>query len=127
MSDRSLGVIVQDIGDSLRDILRLEVRLAISEVREQLAAMRSGAVLAAIGLVAVIYGVGALLLAIISGLSLVMAPWLAAGLVAAVLLVMGGLLAMAGVKRLVQVPLPKKTIESVQETVHELRHEITGT
>jgi hypothetical protein len=119
-----MAAIIQDITASLRDIVRLEMRLAVSEIRESIVNMRAGLMLAAVGAVAALYAVGVLILAAVYGLSLVVPAWAAALIVGAVLAAAGGGAIMLGMKRWSEVGLPRRTMTSVQETVDELRHEL---
>jgi hypothetical protein len=124
MSERTLGAIVQDIAGSLRGIVRLEIRMAVSELRRSVVNARAGMMLTAVGSIALLYAVGVLLLSAVYGLSLILAPWLAALSVGVALAAVGGIAVILGVRRWSAVQLPRKTIASVQETVHELRHEL---
>ena len=124
MTERTLGAIVHDIGGSLRDIIRLEVRLAVSETRNSMINVRSGLMLIAIGVVLLIDAVGIFLFAAVYGLSLVLAPWLAALIVGVALAASAGITVVFGAKRCSNIQRPRKTIASVQETMNDLRHRI---
>jgi hypothetical protein len=115
-TDRSIGVLLAEIAEDLRRLFRLEVELFRRELGEKAGRLARGvAALAAGGLVA-FSGWLVLLAAAVLGLSLVLRPWLAALIVAAaVLLVGGGLLWLGkrwlGAQRLV----PRRTLNAVRE------------
>lgn len=124
MSERTFGAIVQDITGSLRDIVRLEIRLAVSEMRQSVINVRAGLTWMVFGTIAAMYAVGLLLVAAVHGLSLVLAPWLAALIVGVALAAGGGIAVIRGAKRCSNIQPPRKTIASVQETVNDLRHQL---
>ena len=80
---RSIFTVLQDIVNNVQDIIRLEVRLAKTEVREELAKVQSAGLLLGIGATAAIFSVLFILLAIASALSRVVPDWAAALIVAA--------------------------------------------
>jgi uncharacterized membrane protein YqjE len=82
---RSFPEVVQDIVGNLQEIIRSEFRLAKTELKEEAAEAAKPAATFGVGLVLGFYGIGFLLLAAVYGLSTVMAGWLAALLVGAVL------------------------------------------
>jgi hypothetical protein len=68
---------------------------------------------------------GFLLLAAVYGLSLVVAPWLAALIVGGVLAIAGGILVAKSRTALKQIdPVPTKTVQAVKENVQWARHRI---
>jgi uncharacterized membrane protein YqjE len=117
-TDRSIGTVVSDIVGDLQQIVRAEVRLAKTEVREELSKARRGAVLIAAGAVGLVLAVGLLLLALVYALATVWPPWAAALAVAAGVGAIGGALAMSGKTQLSRVDMPPaKTISSVKENL----------
>ena len=79
----------------------------------------------AAGAVLGLYGLGFLLLAAVYGLSLVIAPWLAALLVVVVLGIFVAILVSSGRNRLRQVdPVPEKTVQSIKENVQWTKEQI---
>ena len=116
--ERSIKSILSDIVGNVQHIVRSEVRLARAEAVEQLqATVRSVAVLAA-GAVVVVLALAMLLLACVYLLALVVPPWAAALIVASVTGASGGVLVMAGLKRMRQItPGLPKTATSIQETI----------
>jgi len=87
-SERPVRQILQDIVGNLQDIIRLEVQLAKAELKREASKASKAVVLAALGVVLCIYAGGFLLLALVHGLSVWLAPWQAAlvvGIAAALL------------------------------------------
>jgi hypothetical protein len=124
-SQRSVSEVLQDIFGNLQQIIRDEFRLARAEVEgEARRAARPASILAA-GTVLGLYGLGFLLLAAVYGLSMVIAPWLAALLVGAVLAVVAAVLISSGRNRLRQIdPVPEKTVQSMKENVQWTKEQI---
>ena len=109
---------LQDIVANIRQTIRLEVLLAKVEVKEIAEKASKPAAILATGTILGLYGLGALLLAVIYGLSLVVAPWLAALIVGGVLVIAGGILVAKNRTALKQIDLvPTKTVREVKENV----------
>jgi cytochrome c biogenesis protein CcdA len=122
--DRSIGDVLQDIVHNIQDILRSEIRLAKTEVREEAVKAKGGSVLLGGGAVAGLFASFFLLMAAVYGLSRIMPDWAAALVVAVVLGIAGAVALSAGVKKLKQVhPKPEKTVESIKENVEWLKHQ----
>ena len=115
--DRSFAGLLQDIVGSVRDILRLEIRLARAELSESVAAIRRAAIVMAIGALAFVVAFQLLVLSIVFALALVMPPWAAALVVAGALAICGGACFIAAYKRFGHVRAPSRTIHSVQENI----------
>jgi len=116
--ERSFAEVFQDIVRNLQEIIRSEVRLAKTEVREEIGKARTAGVLVGGGAVSGIFATFFVLLTIVYALTRVMPDWAAALVVAVLLAVVAGVTLMAGLKRFKQVhPTPERTIESVKENV----------
>lgn len=121
----TVGVLVQRLAEQIPDLVKSELRLAQIELREK--GRRAGAGLglfSASGLVAYL-GVATLVAAAVLGLALVLAAWLAALIVAGLLLVAAGVVALLG-RHEVQTAAPvapSRTIANVREDVAALRGE----
>jgi membrane protein len=115
---RSVADVMQDIVANVQQIIRSEFRLARVELKEKAEwASKPSAIMGA-GAVLGLYGMGFLLLAALYGLSLVMAPWLAALLVGGVLTIISLILVALSRSQLKQIdPIPEKTIRTVKENV----------
>lgn len=120
---RSPGEIVRDIVANAQDIIRAEVKLAKTEIREESQkAISASAMLVAGGVIA-LYGLGFLLAAITAALALVMPFWAAALIVGALLAAGGGAGIALGLQHWKKVHAPRKTIEDVKENVEWLKHQ----
>jgi Putative Actinobacterial Holin-X, holin superfamily III len=128
---RGIGELLGDFANETTELLSKEIELARAEVGIQ--AKRAGAGAGLFGGAAVLglLGLGALTACAIAALALVMDVWLAALIVGAALLVVAGILALAGKSKVKQVapPVPeraigemKRDIATVQEGVQAGRH-----
>ena len=120
---RSMSEVVQDIAGNVREIVRSEARLAGAEMRQEASkAGRAGGVLGAAAAFA-FYCLGFLLLTLMLRLSMTMAAWQAALIVAAVAAVPAWLLMRLGRSRLKGVKhRPERAIGNMKENVQWLRH-----
>jgi uncharacterized membrane protein YqjE len=122
---RSVPEVLQDIVGNLQEIIRSEFRLAKTELKEEASRAAKPAATFGAGLVFGFYGIGFLLLASVYGLSMVMAGWLAALIVGAVLAVVAMGLIGSSSKKLKRVnPTPNKTMRSIEENVQWAKHPI---
>jgi uncharacterized membrane protein YqjE len=123
-SDRSISEILQDVLRNLQSIVRSEVRLAKTEVREEITKAKSALLLLGVGAVSGIFGALFLLLAVMYGLALVIPMWASALVVMAVLAMVAGVTANAGLKQMKHVdPVPDKTIGSMKENAEWARQQ----
>jgi uncharacterized membrane protein YqjE len=116
--DRSFSDVMQSIVGNIQDIVRSEVRLAKTEVREEAAKTKTAASLlgggAAIGIFAALF----LLLSVVFALALFVPLWAAALILGTVLAVAAGALIVTGLKQLKRVhPTPERTVETIKENV----------
>jgi len=116
-SDRSFTEVVGDIVGNVQGIIRSEVRLAKTEMREEAVAAGKAGGIAGAGAALAFYALGFLLLTCVYALEIALAAWLSALLVAVGAGVIGATLIYVGRKRLRQVPAPRKTIETIKENV----------
>ena len=112
---RSVSDVLVDIASSVQDILRFEIRLAQSEVREQLVRARAAGLLVAVGLGAGVLSGFFVLLAVFSALRLLMPPWAAALSIAAAAALIATIALRAGLRGLQAVRPALKTVESTKE------------
>jgi uncharacterized membrane protein YqjE len=122
-SDRPVGDLVQELSQQTAALVRQEMRLAQVEMQEKGKRVGIGAgMFGGAGLVA-LYGVGALIAAVIVLIGTAIEPWLAALIVGVVLLAVAGVLALLGRKQVDQAtpPKPDRAIESVQRDVEHVK------
>jgi MFS family permease len=119
----STGELVGQLSEQLTRLVRDEVRLAQAEVTQKAKRLGIGAGLFGGAGVVALLGLGALVTAAILGLAHVMPGWLAAVLVAIVLFVVAGVLALLGKKDVQRAtpPLPTETIASVQTDIETVK------
>jgi hypothetical protein len=123
LSDRSVGELLQQASRQTADLVREEFRLAQAEMQQKTRRAGMGIGLLAASAVVALYGIAALIAAAIMLLALAVEPWLAALLVAVVLLAAAGIMAAVGRKGAEQAtpPVPERTLESVQEDVRHVK------
>jgi len=116
--DRSIADVVQDIIRNVQEMLRSEVRLAKTEIRDEAVKAKSAGVMLGGGAVSAIFATFFLLLMIVYALTRVVPDWAAALIVAAFTAIVAGLMLSTGMKRLKQVhPTPERTVENIKENV----------
>jgi uncharacterized membrane protein YqjE len=115
--DRSITNVLQDIVGNLQDIVRAEVRLAKTEVSEEIAKARSAGLLVGVGAVTAIFSALFALLAIVYALSLVLPEWGAALIVATGVGVVAAVTFGLGIKRFKTIHAAPKTAASLKENV----------
>jgi hypothetical protein len=98
--ERSTAELVQQAGVQISRLVRDEFALARAELMQQGRQAGMGAGLLGGGGLLALYGIGALVLAAIAGLDAAMPAWLAALLVGIAILIIAGLLALAGRRRI---------------------------
>jgi len=115
---RSFTAVLHDITSDIRDIVRLEVRLARTEVRDEAGKAAAAGAMLGVGAACGLFGLLFTLLAAVYGLALVLPLWAAALLVGMVLAVAAAVMVRLGLARWRRVdPVPDKTIRSVKEQV----------
>jgi len=116
--ERSFTEVLQDIVRNIQEILRSEIRLAKTEMGQELVKTKSAGALLGGGAVAALFATFFLLLAIVYGLTRVMPDWAAALVIAAVMGIAAAVALAAGKKQFNQVhAAPEKTIQNVKENV----------
>ena len=119
----TLGGLVHDLSQQIPDLVRSEMRLAQAELTQK--GKRAGlgiGMFSTAGLLA-FFGVAGLLTTAILALDLVMAAWLAALVVAVIVLVAAGVVAVLGKKQVDQATpaLPERAVEGVKEDIATIK------
>ena len=114
-ADRPISSVLHDIVGNVQDIVRSELRLAKTELTEELAKARRGAVLLGIGTLMLWFSALLALLAIVYALSLVMPAWAAAAVVALGVGAIAAVFLTVGIKRLKTMRGVPKTAETLKE------------
>jgi Flp pilus assembly protein TadB len=121
-SSRSIADVLEDIIANVQTIIRSEVRLAKTEITEEVTKAARAAGMMAGGAVAALFTVWLLLLTILFALATVIPMWSAALLLFVLMAAATAVLITAGKKRFKAVHTkPAKTIESVKENVEWVR------
>jgi len=112
----SLGTLVSGIVEDLQNIVRGEVQLAKTELKEDVGKLGRGAGMLAGGAFVGLVGFIFLMLAVTYLLNKAMQMWLAAGLVGLALVIIAAIVAMVGKNQLSAANLkPQQTIDSMKE------------
>lgn len=123
LDDRAVGELVQQLSKHTATLVRQELALAQSEMKEKGKRAGLGAGLfGGAGLVAA-YGAGALIATLILLLATFIEPWLAALIVTVVLFAVAGALALTGKKQVEQAtpPKPEQAIGSTQQDIETVK------
>lgn len=114
-----LGALVHQLSEQIPELVRSELRLAQAELTEKGRKAGIGiGMFSAAGLLG-FFGLATLIATAVLALALVMPDWLAALVVAVVIFVVAGVVAMVGKKEVAAAtpPKPERTIDSVREDV----------
>ena len=120
--ERAVSDVLQDILNSLRDMVRAEVRLAKVELKsDAFDVVRSGAWFGA-GMFAAAFGVLFVLWSVTYGLSTLIPMWGATLAVALILAGLSAALLAVGLRKARTIrPLPERTIETVKENIEWMK------
>lgn len=114
--ERSLGEVVADVFRDGSELIRQEIELAKTEIRENLSRIAKDGIGVAIGAVLALVGMLALVAAAILGLAEVVPAWLAALIVGGVLALIGLIMVMAGLRGIREGGIaPERTMETLRE------------
>ncbi len=120
---RPIPEVVQDIVGNFGEIIRSEFKLAKVEMQQNLATVSKPATTMGAGLALAFYGLGFLLLGTVFWLSTILPRWQASFLVGALTLLIGGILVAISKPKL-KIPVPDKTIRSLEENVQWTKQQI---
>lgn len=120
--DRSIGDVLSDLFHDGSELIRQEIELAKTEMRENVSSfMRDGIGIAVGGAMALV-GLLALVAAAILALGLVMPYWASALIIGGALMIIGMIVVMANVQGMKKNGLaPKKTMETIREDARMVR------
>ncbi|MGC4935979.1 phage holin family protein [Gordonia sp. DT30] len=124
--DLSTVELVERLQQQTVTLVRTEIRDAVDEVKTKGTRAGIGIGVSGVGLLLTLFGLGALTAAAIAGLANVVSVWLAAVIVGAILLVVGGGAAAIGAQRAkAQIPpVPRHATDSVQRDVNTIKEHI---
>jgi len=119
---RSFSGILHEIVSHLTEIIRSEVRLARTEIREDVRQIAKASVFVAFGAVLALYALGFILLGVVYALATRMAPWLSAVSVGVGVGIVAAIFCQVGRTKIKQASLkPDKTIQSLEENVRWMK------
>lgn len=121
--ESSTGELVSRLSEQVTQLVRHELQLALTELKQKGKQAGIGAGLTGAGGVVALFGLGALVLAAIAALALVVPVWAAALIVGVVVLLVAGLLALTGIGQIKRgtPPLPEQAITSVQRDIQTVK------
>jgi uncharacterized membrane protein YqjE len=115
---RSIAAVLTDIVGNVQQIIRAEIRLAKVEVRQEVNIAARSAMLLIVGGVVAVLALGVALLAGVYALAIVVAPWLAALIVAGAVGAIAGALIASGITQMHQVSIAlPKTVATIEESI----------
>lgn len=121
----SLGDTVMGIIKDVQNVIRGEVQLAKTELKEDATQMGKGAGMIGAGVFFGLIGFMFLMLGVTYVINLWLEMWLSALIVGAVLVIIAAILAMVGKSQIQSASLkPEKTIESIKEDKEWANHQI---
>ena len=122
-NDQQIGDLVKQLSEQTSTLVRKELQLAQIEMTEKGKRAGIGAGLFGGAGAVALYGVGALVAAVILLLATAIEPWLSALIVAVVLLAAGGVAALMGKKQVQQAvpPQPEQAIQSTRRDVETVK------
>ena len=122
-AELSTGELISQLSEQTSRLVRDELQLALAELKQKGRQARIGAGLTgAAGLVS-LFGLGALLVAVIAALALVLPVWAAALIVGAAVLVLAGGLALAGIGQVKRAtpPTPEQAMASIKRDIQTVK------
>lgn len=121
--ESGVGELVSQASQQMSELVRQEIRLAMTEVTGKARHGAFGAGMFGGAAMVALYGAGAAIAAAIAALSLIWPVWLAALVIAAVLFVIAGVLALLGRGQARQAtpPIPEQAIAGVKRDVDAVK------
>ncbi|QSQ19591.1 phage holin family protein [Pyxidicoccus parkwayensis] len=130
---RGFGELFSEFMEQARRLVRAEVSLARTELRDEVKKVSASAKLMAAGGVVLLLGAMTFVAFVVAALATVIPTWASALIVAVLLLAVGGAVAWMGLGRLKQVHGPQRTIQTLKEdgqwanrTAHSMKSQMHG-
>ena len=122
--ERSVADVLQDMIRDVQEIVRSEMRLAKTELREEAAKAKTAAGLLGAAAITALFAVFFVFLTVVYALTLVMPSWAAALLVGVGLAAITTVMVMAGLNRLKQIQAtPARAMDSMKENVEWVKQQ----
>lgn len=111
--------LVERLTEQVTDLVRAEMSHAVAEVKTKSTRLGVGAGISGAGALLLLYGFAVLLATAVLGLATALEPWLAALIIAAIVIAVGAITALVGAKRAKSAapPVPEETVESVKADI----------
>jgi hypothetical protein len=124
--DRSAADLIKQVSEQTSKLVRQEIALARLEIREKIKHFEIGAGLFGAAAFCALFGAATLVAALVLVLATALAGWLAALVVAAVLLGGAGIMAMSGKRQIAQAtpPAPEQAVENVHADIEEVKRSV---
>ena len=120
--ERALSDVLQDILRNVQDMVRFEIRLAKTEIREEVSKTVTPSVWIAAGTVGAVSAWIFLLWTLVYALATRMPMWAATLVIAVVMAAAATVLILGGVQRARRIqPMPYRTVESVKENLEWMK------
>ncbi|RYB89970.1 phage holin family protein [Nocardioides oleivorans] len=125
---QTLGALVHQLSQQIPDLVRSEIRLAQAEVAQKGKRVGVGIGMFSVAGLLAFFAVAALVTTAILGLAHVVDAWLAALIVAVVLLAAAGIAAVVGKNKVAEAapPAPERAIEGIKEDIATMKGDHHG-
>ena len=122
---QTLGALVHQLSEQIPDLVRSEIRLAQSEVAQKGKRVGVGVGMFSVAGLLAFFALAALVTTAILGLATVVDAWLAALIVAVVLLAAAGVAGLLGRSKVAEgtPPAPQRAIEGIKEDIATVKGE----
>jgi hypothetical protein len=124
--DRSAADLIKQVSEQTSKLVRQEIALARLEIRDKVKHLGLGAGLFGAAAFCALFGAGTLIAALVLVLATAMPDWIAALVVAVVLLGGAGIMALSGKRQIEQAtpPAPEQAVENVQADIEEVKRSV---
>jgi hypothetical protein len=124
--DRSAAELIKQVSEQTSKLVRQEIALARLEIRDKLKHFGIGAGLFGAAAFCALFGAGTLVAALVLVLATAMDGWLAALVVAVVLLGGAGIMALSGKRQIAEATpaAPEQAVENVQADIEEVKRSV---
>jgi predicted PurR-regulated permease PerM len=122
--ERGLGAAARAVGDRVSAIVRLEIELALNELKRKVVALGLGIGLLLGAGIFLVFMLGFAFATVAAALATVLSTWLALLIVTGILLVLAGILGFVGVTMVAKgsPPVPEQAIEEAKLTTEALKN-----
>ncbi|PXY27330.1 phage holin family protein [Prauserella muralis] len=126
VEERSVAQLVNDFSEQTSRLVKDEMKLAVAEMQSKGKRLGAGAGLAGAAAVIAWFGGGALVAAAVLALALVLPGWASALVIGGALLLVAGVLGLAGKRQVSQAtpPMPREATESVRRDVDTVKENL---